>query len=123
MLSQALKHNGSLYAHVYFARSGYPVDPTDPEYEHASAFGRTHRMDFSLIAWTVLYSDHVSLWNTNCVLPVAVVVFLRKSKAGKKKSLLGDSEESEKQVPPEVAIFILVQICELIICSIDYLQR
>ena len=40
---QALKHNGSLYAHVYFARSGYPVDPTDPEYEQKSAFGRTHR--------------------------------------------------------------------------------
>ncbi|KAL6845802.1 hypothetical protein ACP4OV_024377 [Aristida adscensionis] len=71
--SEALKHNGSLYAHVYFARSGYPVDPTDPEYEQASAFGRTH----------------------------PIVAFLPKSKAGKKKSLLGDSEESEKQAPPE----------------------
>jgi hypothetical protein len=71
--SDALKHNGSLYAHVYFARSGYPVDPTDPEYEHTAAFGRTH----------------------------PVVAFLPKSKAGKKKSLLGDSEESEKQAPPE----------------------
>ncbi|KAL5663158.1 hypothetical protein ACJX0J_023266, partial [Zea mays] len=40
----ALKHNGSLYAHVYFARSGYPVDPTDPKYEQKSSFGRTHRM-------------------------------------------------------------------------------
>ncbi|TVT98231.1 hypothetical protein EJB05_56450 [Eragrostis curvula] len=71
--SEALKHNGSLYAHVYFARSGYPVDPTDPEYEQASAFGRTH----------------------------PVVTYLPKSKAGKKKSLLGDSEESEEQAPPE----------------------
>ncbi|KAL6652701.1 hypothetical protein ACP70R_011626 [Stipagrostis hirtigluma subsp. patula] len=71
--SEALKHNGSLYAHVYFARSGYPVDPTDPEYEQTSAFGRTH----------------------------PVVTFLPKSKAGKKKSLLGDSEESEKQAPPK----------------------
>ncbi|OEL20981.1 CLPTM1-like membrane protein cnrB [Dichanthelium oligosanthes] len=71
--SEALKHNGSLYAHVYFARSGYPVDPSDPEYEQKSAFGRTH----------------------------PVVAFLPKSKAGKKKSLLGDSEEPEKQAPPK----------------------
>nr|CAB3484591.1 unnamed protein product [Digitaria exilis] len=71
--SEAIKHNGSLYAHVYFARSGYPVDPTDPEYEQKSAFGRTH----------------------------PVVTFLPKSKAGKKKSLLGDSEEPEQQAPPE----------------------
>jgi len=69
--SEALKHNGSLYAHVYFARSGYPVDPTDPEYEQKSAFGRTH----------------------------PVVAFLPKSKAGKKKSLLGDSEQPEEQAP------------------------
>ncbi|WVZ85770.1 hypothetical protein U9M48_032650 [Paspalum notatum var. saurae] len=69
--SEALKHNGSLYAHVYFARSGYPVDPTDPEYEQKSAFGRTH----------------------------PVVAFLPKSKAGKKKSLLGDSEKPEEQTP------------------------
>ncbi|EES12220.1 hypothetical protein BDA96_06G098500 [Sorghum bicolor] len=71
--SETLKHNGSLYAHVYFARSGYPVDPTDPEYEQKSAFGRTH----------------------------PVVAFLPKSKAGKKKSLLGDSEELEEQAPPK----------------------
>jgi hypothetical protein len=61
MLSQALKHNGSLYAHIYFARSGYPVDPTDPEYEHTAAFGRTHCMDFTLIPRTVLYIDLVSV--------------------------------------------------------------
>ncbi|KAF0893191.1 hypothetical protein E2562_023213 [Oryza meyeriana var. granulata] len=71
--SETLKHNGSLYAHVYFARSGYPVDPTDPEYEQSSAFGRTH----------------------------SVVAFLRKPKDGKKKSLLGDSSESEEQPLPK----------------------
>jgi len=71
--SEALKHNGSLYAHVYFARSGYPVDPTDPEYEEKSAFGRTH----------------------------PIVAYLRKSKTGNKKSLLGDSNESEEKPPPE----------------------
>uniref|UniRef100_J3LY60 Transmembrane CLPTM1 family protein n=2 Tax=Oryza brachyantha TaxID=4533 RepID=J3LY60_ORYBR len=71
--SEAVKHNGSLYAHVYFARSGYPVDPTDPEYEQSSAFGRTH----------------------------SVVAYLRKPKDGKKKSLLGDSSESGEQPPPK----------------------
>ncbi|RCV33756.1 hypothetical protein SEVIR_7G115500v4 [Setaria viridis] len=71
--SEALKRNGSLYAHVYFARSGYPVDPTDAEYEQKSAFGRTH----------------------------PVVTFLPKSKAGKKKSLLGDSEKPEEEAPPK----------------------
>ncbi|KAJ4883203.1 Transmembrane CLPTM1 family protein [Raphanus sativus] len=29
--SEALKNNGSLYAHVFFARSGFPIDPNDPE--------------------------------------------------------------------------------------------
>ncbi|BAS89352.1 uncharacterized protein [Oryza sativa Japonica Group] len=71
--SEAIKNNGSLYAHVYFARSGYPVDPTDPEYEQSSAFGRTH----------------------------PVVAYLRKPKDGKKKSLLGDSSESNEQPPPK----------------------
>lgn len=40
---QALKHNGSLYAHIFFARSGYPADPMDPEYQPLTAFGRTYR--------------------------------------------------------------------------------
>jgi len=40
---QAVKHNGSIYAHVFFARSGYPPDPSDPEYQPGAAFGRTHR--------------------------------------------------------------------------------
>ncbi|KAL2528330.1 Transmembrane CLPTM1 family protein [Forsythia ovata] len=64
--SEALKHNGSLYAHVFFARSGYPPDPNDPEYQPFAAFGRTH----------------------------SVVTYLPKSKADKRKSLLGTSEDS-----------------------------
>ncbi|XP_008786461.2 cleft lip and palate transmembrane protein 1 homolog [Phoenix dactylifera] len=67
--SEAVKHNGSLYAHVFFAHSGYPPDPNDPEYEPKSAFGRTH----------------------------PVVTFLPKSKAGKRKSLLGNSKGTEKE--------------------------
>ncbi|XP_042494102.1 cleft lip and palate transmembrane protein 1 homolog [Macadamia integrifolia] len=66
--SEALKHNGSLYAHVFFARSGFPPDPNDPEYQPFAAFGRTH----------------------------SVVIYLPKSKADKRKSLLGNSEGSEE---------------------------
>ncbi|KAJ0266115.1 Transmembrane CLPTM1 family protein [Hirschfeldia incana] len=71
--SEALKNNGSLYAHVFFARSGFPIDPNDPEYQPLNCFGRTH--------------------------PVAT--YLPKRKADKKKSLLGnpkDSAESSAQV-------------------------
>ncbi|KAF7840199.1 cleft lip and palate transmembrane protein 1-like protein [Senna tora] len=72
--SEALKHNGSLYAHVFFAHSGYSPDPNDPEYEPKAAFGRTH----------------------------PVVTYFPKSKADKKRSLLGNSEDSsEGQVASE----------------------
>ncbi|XP_028770920.1 cleft lip and palate transmembrane protein 1 homolog [Neltuma alba] len=73
--SEDLKHNGSLYAHVFFARSGYSPDPNDPEYQPQAAFGRTH----------------------------PVVIYLPKSKADKRRSLLGSSEDSsEGQVASEV---------------------
>ncbi|RVX21155.1 Cleft lip and palate transmembrane protein 1-like [Vitis vinifera] len=68
--SEALKHNGSLYAHVFFARSGYPPDPNDPEYDKLAAFERTH----------------------------PVVIYLPKSRADKRKSLLGNSKESDEVV-------------------------
>ncbi|KAI3891853.1 hypothetical protein MKW92_010561 [Papaver armeniacum] len=70
--SQAVQNNGSVYAHVYFARSGYSPDPTDPEYQPLAAFGRTHPL--------VKYSP--------------------KSKKSKKRSLLG-AEEEGKQVSEE----------------------
>ncbi|OIW18237.1 hypothetical protein TanjilG_06321 [Lupinus angustifolius] len=74
--SEALKHNGSLYAHVFFAQSGYSPDPTDPEYQPQAAFGRTH----------------------------AVVKYLPKSRADKRRSLLGTSpDSSEDQVASKVA--------------------
>ncbi|CAA0833977.1 Transmembrane CLPTM1 family protein [Striga hermonthica] len=63
--SEALKNNGSLYAHVFFARSGYPPDPKDPEFQPLAAFGRTHPL----------------------------VTYLPK-KADKKKSLLGNSKDA-----------------------------
>ncbi|KAL1569477.1 cleft lip and palate transmembrane protein 1 [Salvia divinorum] len=64
--TEALKSNGSLYAHVFFAKSGYPPDPQDPEYQPLAAFGRTH----------------------------SIVVYLPKSKSDRRKSLLGNSEDS-----------------------------
>ena len=42
VLFQTLQSNGSLYAHVFFARSGFPIDPSDPEYQPLNSFGRTH---------------------------------------------------------------------------------
>ncbi|XWS44605.1 hypothetical protein CRYUN_Cryun15aG0061900 [Craigia yunnanensis] len=65
--SEALKNNGSLYAHVFFARSGYPPDPNDPEYQPQAAFWRTH----------------------------SVVAYLPKSRSDKRKSLLGNSKDAE----------------------------
>ncbi|XP_027074564.1 uncharacterized protein [Coffea arabica] len=65
--TEALKHNGSLYAHVFFAHSGFPPDPNDPEYQPSAAFGHTY----------------------------SVVTYLPKSKANKKKSLLGNSKDSD----------------------------
>ncbi|KAK8921922.1 hypothetical protein KSP39_PZI019958 [Platanthera zijinensis] len=67
--SEALKHNGSLYAHVFFARSGYPPDPSDPEYQPESTFSRSH----------------------------PVVVYYPKSKSGKRRSLL-NSKGSEEEI-------------------------
>ncbi|KAM7513915.1 hypothetical protein LguiA_003498 [Lonicera macranthoides] len=72
--SEALKHNGSLYAHVFFARSGYPPDPNDPEYEPLAAFGRTH----------------------------PIVMYLPKSKADKKRSLLDSKGSGEGDAVSEV---------------------
>ncbi|CAI9108837.1 OLC1v1008533C1 [Oldenlandia corymbosa var. corymbosa] len=66
--SEALKHNGTLYAHIYFARSGFLPDPNDPGYQPVSAFG--HRYP--------------------------VVAYLPKPKANKKKSLLGSSKDLHK---------------------------
>lgn len=74
--TEALKHNESLYAHVFFARSGYPVDPSDPEYQPLAAFGRTH----------------------------SVVTYFPKSKSDKKKSLLSNSKDSKDElVIPKVS--------------------
>ncbi|KAL5714677.1 hypothetical protein ACHQM5_016606 [Ranunculus cassubicifolius] len=65
-LSEALKNNGSLYAHVYFARSGFTPDPTDPEYQPIATFGST----------------------------TPIVTYLPKMKLDKRKSLLGGSKDS-----------------------------
>lgn len=79
--SEAVKNNGSLYAHVFFARSGYSPDPNDPEYQPLAAFGRTH----------------------------PIVTYLPKSKADKKKSLLRNSEDSKEDVTiPEFKKFVMI---------------
>ncbi|XP_013611203.1 PREDICTED: cleft lip and palate transmembrane protein 1 homolog [Brassica oleracea var. oleracea] len=69
--SEILQNNGSLYAHVFFARSGFPIDPSDPEYQPLNSFGRTH--------------------------PVAT--YFPKRKVDKKKSLLGSPKDSDESKP------------------------
>ncbi|WCJ30599.1 hypothetical protein M5689_012147 [Euphorbia peplus] len=64
--SENVKHNGTVYAHVFFARSGYPPDPSDPEYQPLFTFGRTH----------------------------PIVIYMPKSRADKRRSLLGGSKDS-----------------------------
>lgn len=63
---QAMKHNGSLYAHVFFARSGYPPDPNDPEYDKLAAFGRTHRkivfLQILIFVHTLIEKQSDSIW-------------------------------------------------------------
>ncbi|KAL7144233.1 hypothetical protein ABFS83_08G245500 [Erythranthe nasuta] len=73
--SEALKNNGSLYAHTFFARSGYLPDPKDPEYKPLATFGRTH----------------------------PVVIYLPKAKADKKKSLLDSTDPSSDVTVSEIA--------------------
>lgn len=72
--SEALKHNGTLYSHVFFARSGYTPDPSDPEFDPLATFGRSN----------------------------SVVKFLPKSKADKRRSLLGDKSPNEDKTASEV---------------------
>eukprot|EP00270_Netrium_digitus_P009946 TRINITY_DN3061_c0_g1_i4.p1 TRINITY_DN3061_c0_g1~~TRINITY_DN3061_c0_g1_i4.p1 ORF type:complete len:659 (-),score=205.23 TRINITY_DN3061_c0_g1_i4:323-2212(-) len=45
--SEAVKHNGSLYAHIMFARAGFSADPQDPTFQRTSMFWKSH----SLIAY------------------------------------------------------------------------
>ncbi|KAK9139008.1 hypothetical protein Sjap_009602 [Stephania japonica] len=111
VLSEALKHNGSLYAHVFFARSGYPADPSDPEYQPLAAFGRTHRNKRHFSPPSLLAcsppSDHPHPFVIIMILNIialflcssVVVTYLPKSKVDKRKSLLGDSKPSLEDPP------------------------
>ncbi|KAJ4877501.1 Transmembrane CLPTM1 family protein [Raphanus sativus] len=75
--SETLQNNGSLYAHVFFARSGFPIDPSDPEYQPLNSFGRTH--------------------------PVAT--YFPKREVDKKKSLLGSPKDSDESKPVCMEVF------------------
>ena len=111
-LFQALKHNGSLYAHVFFAHSGYSPDPSDPEYQPQAAFGRTHRMIFFCLintSATFLCEFKKLVYKVSLFfLASAVVTYLPKTKADKKKSLLGNSpDSSEGQVTSKVCSLLI----------------
>ncbi|KMZ64783.1 putative Cleft lip and palate transmembrane protein [Zostera marina] len=71
--SEDLKHNGSLYVHVFFALSGYPCDPDDPQYQRTFVFSKTH----------------------------PIVAYLPKSKVDKNMNLLGNEGSKEDKSIPE----------------------
>ncbi|KAF2550397.1 hypothetical protein F2Q68_00036828 [Brassica cretica] len=85
--SQTLQNNGSLYAHVFFARSGFPIDPSDPEYQPLNSFGRTH--------------------------PVAT--YFPKRKANKKKSLLGNAKDSDESQPEAEVCIPVWKVTDLLV--------
>ncbi|CAK9215755.1 unnamed protein product [Sphagnum troendelagicum] len=72
--SEEVKHNGSLYAHVFVARAGFSADPSDPEYDQTASFSRTHPL----------------------------VVYLPKPKIDKRKKLWSKNEEATEQEAAEV---------------------
>ncbi|KAH9571576.1 hypothetical protein CY35_02G100600 [Sphagnum magellanicum] len=72
--SEEVKHNGSLYAHVFVARAGFSADPSDPEYDQTASFSRTHPL----------------------------VVYLPKPKIDKRKKLWSKNEEGTEQEAAEV---------------------
>lgn len=40
---QGVQNNGTLYVHTVFTPSGLPLDPSDPDYDTAGVFVKTHR--------------------------------------------------------------------------------
>ncbi|CAM6007410.1 unnamed protein product [Sphagnum balticum] len=74
--SEEVKHNGSLYAHVFVARAGFSADPSDPEYDQTASFSRTHPL----------------------------VVYLPKPKVDKRKKLWSKNEEGTEQEAAEVLL-------------------
>ncbi|KAJ7518565.1 hypothetical protein O6H91_21G074800 [Diphasiastrum complanatum] len=63
--SQEVKHNGSIYAHIYFARAGFSPDPNDQQFDIYSTFHRT----------------------------ISLVKYLPKPKVDKRKNLLDNKEQ------------------------------
>lgn len=111
MFFQAVKNNGSLYAHVYFARSGYPADPNDPEYQPLAAFGRTHCKDVSLAVYIFIWlkkkKNKSALKISSISLISAIVAYFPKSRADKKKSLLGNKDSDEGGTVTKVCPLLL----------------
>ncbi|XP_002970129.2 cleft lip and palate transmembrane protein 1 homolog [Selaginella moellendorffii] len=68
-----MKHNGTVYGHVFFTRSGFSPNPSDPDYDHFSSFSRT----------------------------VSLISYLPKPKTDKRKSLL-EAKDEAPEVLPEV---------------------
>ncbi|KAG0595901.1 hypothetical protein M758_UG207900 [Ceratodon purpureus] len=69
--SESVQQNGTLYAHVFFARSGFSPDPENPEYARSATFSKRH----------------------------SFVVYLPKPKVDNRKSLLSKDEKGDFTEP------------------------
>lgn len=92
--------------HVFFALSGYPCDPDDPQYQRTFVFSKTHRK----LSWFFCCShfNHPRICHVcmDCILILslfsAIVAYLPKSKVDKNMNLLGNEGSKEDKSIPEV---------------------
>lgn len=56
--SEAVQKNGTLYSHVFFARSGFSPDPASPEYVRTATFSSRHGKNFKYRSHLHHFSFH-----------------------------------------------------------------
>jgi len=60
--SETVQRNGTLYSHVFFARSGFSPDPASPEYVRTATFSRSHGKVFNIEVMCII-SHFTRLWS------------------------------------------------------------
>jgi hypothetical protein len=68
--TQAVQNNGSVYLHAFFAPTGLPLDPKDPDHDAQTVFQRTESahprarrpLSFGLVFTAELSCFHTRAW-------------------------------------------------------------